>query len=37
MFNPDLARSINVDIRYVLWVIDEVYHLNALMDELTLE
>jgi hypothetical protein len=37
MFNPDLARSINVDIRYVLWVIDDVYHLDALMAELTLE
>jgi len=37
MFNPAVARSINVDIRYVLYVIDEVYHLNALMDELTLE
>jgi hypothetical protein len=37
MFNPDLARSINVDIRYVLYVIDDVYHLQSLMDELSLE
>jgi len=37
MFNPEVARSINVDIRYVLYVIDEVYHLDALLDELTLE
>lgn len=37
MFNPQLARSISVDIRYVLYVIDEVYHLDALLDELTLE
>ena len=37
MFNSDVARSINVDIRYVLYVIDEVYHLDALMNELTLE
>ncbi|MCP4568705.1 MAG: S46 family peptidase, partial [FCB group bacterium] len=37
MFNSEVARSINVDIRYVLYVIDDVYHLDALMDELTLE
>lgn len=37
MFDPDVARSINVDMRYVLYLIDEVYHLNALLDELTLE
>jgi hypothetical protein len=37
MFNSDVARSISVDIRYVLYVIDEVYHLGSLLDELTLE
>lgn len=37
MFNEDASRAINVDIRYVLWVIDEVYHLDALLSELTLE
>jgi hypothetical protein len=37
MFNPELTRSINVDIRYVLYVIDDVYHLDALLNELTLE
>ncbi|UCC45456.1 MAG: S46 family peptidase, partial [Candidatus Zixiibacteriota bacterium] len=36
LFNSEVARSISVDIRYVLFVIDDVYHLDALMDELTL-
>ncbi|UCD64005.1 MAG: S46 family peptidase [Candidatus Zixiibacteriota bacterium] len=35
LFNPDVTRSISVDIRYVLHVIDEIYHLDALVDELT--
>ncbi len=37
MFDPEVARSINVDIRYVLYLLDEVYHLEALMNELTLQ
>lgn len=36
LFNSEVTRSISVDIRYVLYVIDEVYHLDALLDELTL-
>jgi hypothetical protein len=36
LYNPELARSIVVDIRYVLFVIDKVYHLKALLDELTI-
>jgi hypothetical protein len=37
MFDYDVARSINVDIRYVLYLIDEVYHLESLLNELTVE
>jgi len=36
-YNAWVTLSINVDIRYVLYVIGEVYHLDALTDELTLE
>lgn len=35
MYIPDRVRSINVDIRYVLFLIDRVYHLDNLMNELT--
>jgi len=37
LFNPSVTRSISVDIRYVLHIMDEVYHLDALMEELTLQ
>ncbi|UCE24911.1 MAG: S46 family peptidase, partial [Candidatus Zixiibacteriota bacterium] len=37
LFNPKVTRSISVDIRYALHVIDEIYHLDALMSELTLQ
>jgi hypothetical protein len=36
MYMPDRVRSINVDIRYVLFLIDRVYHLDNLMNELTI-
>jgi hypothetical protein len=36
LFIPELARSIVVDIRYMLFVIDNVYHLDALLNELTI-
>jgi len=36
LYIPELARSIVVDIRYMLFVIDKVYHLDALLDELTI-
>jgi len=36
MYMPDLCRSIMVDIRYVLFLIDRVYHLDNLMNELTI-
>lgn len=36
MYDPNLARAIVADIRYVLFVIDKVYHLDGLMKELTI-
>jgi len=35
LYNPVLSRSIAVDIRYVLFLIDRVYHLDGLLQELT--
>jgi hypothetical protein len=37
MFDAEKARAINVDIRYVLYLLDEVYHLDALLSELNIE
>jgi len=37
LFNPSVTRSISVDIRYALHIMDEVYHLDSLMEELTLQ
>jgi hypothetical protein len=36
LFIPELARSIVVDIRYMLFMIDNVYHLDALLNELSI-
>jgi hypothetical protein len=36
MFEPDLQRTINVDIRYVLFIIDKFAGANNLINELTL-
>jgi len=35
VFLPGLTRCINVDIRYVLFVVDKVYGLKELMNEMT--
>ena len=35
-FNPDLQRCINVDIRYVLFIIDKYAGAKNLIDELTI-
>ena len=35
LFEAETARSINVDIRYVLYLMDDVYGLDALLAELT--
>ena len=34
-FEPVLQRTINVDIRYVLWVIDTFFEAGYLLDEMT--
>lgn len=36
IFDPKLQRAINVDIRYVLWVVDKIYGATNIIDELTL-
>ncbi len=35
LFNPEVTRTIAVDIRYVLFLIEHVYHLQNLLKELT--
>lgn len=37
VFEPDLQRTINVDIRYVLWVMEKVGGANRLINELTIK
>ncbi len=34
IFSPELQRTINVDARYVLWIIDELYNAQHIMKEL---
>ena len=34
IFSPEMQRTINVDARYVLWVIDELYGAKNLINEL---
>ncbi len=36
IFDPNLQRTINVDIRYVLWVIDKYAGAKHIIDELTI-
>ncbi|MBF5044894.1 S46 family peptidase [Aggregicoccus sp. 17bor-14] len=33
-YNPDIARNVNVDVRYVLWNLDQVENADALLREL---
>ena len=35
-FEPDLQRTINVDIRYVMFIIDKLAGAQNLIDEMTL-
>ncbi|MEW5795428.1 MAG: S46 family peptidase [Candidatus Zixiibacteriota bacterium] len=37
LFNPPVTRTISVDIRYIMFVIDRVYHLESLVRELNLD
>jgi S1-C subfamily serine protease len=34
LFQPSIARSIHVDLRYVLWILDAVDGADALLEEL---
>jgi hypothetical protein len=33
-FNPDVARGITVDIRYLLWILDQIEHADGLLQEM---
>jgi Peptidase S46 len=33
-YNPDVARNVNVDVRYLLWMLDVVQHANGVLREL---
>jgi hypothetical protein len=33
-YNPDVARNINVDVRYMLWILDRVQNAKELLAEL---
>ncbi|MCE9666679.1 S46 family peptidase [Myxococcus stipitatus] len=33
-YNPEVARNVNVDVRYVLWMLDQVENADALLREL---
>ncbi len=37
VFDPIMTRSIHVDIRYALWLLEDVYHADALLLELGIE
>jgi V8-like Glu-specific endopeptidase len=37
VFEPDLQRTINVDVRYMLFVMDKVGGAKRLIDELTIK
>ena len=36
-YNPDVARNVNVDIRYLLWILGEVEHAGELLRELSVQ
>ena len=36
-FDPELTRTINVDIRYCLWIMDHVDKAHSLMREMGVE
>jgi hypothetical protein len=33
-YNPDIARNVSVDVRYMLWILDEVLDARELLEEL---
>jgi hypothetical protein len=36
-FEPKITRTISVDIRYILFLLDKVYHADALLKEMTIQ
>jgi len=36
LFEPELTRAINVDVRYALFLLDKVYHAEGLLKELSI-
>ncbi|MCK4783950.1 MAG: S46 family peptidase, partial [Desulfobacteraceae bacterium] len=36
LFEPEITRAINVDVRYVLFLLDKVYPAANLLEELTI-
>jgi len=33
-YNPEIARNVNVDIRFFLWLLDEVENADSILKEL---
>ena len=33
-YNPEVARNVSVDVRYLLWMLDVVQHANSVLREL---
>jgi hypothetical protein len=33
-YNPDVARNVSVDVRYLLWILDQIEHAQPLMQEM---
>ena len=36
LFQPRLTRALNVDVRYILFLLDKVYHTESLLKELSI-
>ncbi len=36
-FNPDIARNVSVDIRYLLWILEEVEKATELLQEMSVD
>ena len=36
-YNPEIARNVSADVRYLLWILDEVEGADALLEELGVE
>ena len=36
-YNPEIARNVSVDVRYLLWILEEIEGARALLEELGVE